>query len=64
MFLFLFSFFVLSLLFAGLRLERRIEEAQPAAQQLHELGLRVRYDDSSSEHVSHKIQIKNSNRKQ
>lgn len=37
---------------AGLRLERRIEEAVPAGQQLQELGMRLRCDDSGSEHVS------------
>lgn len=37
---------------AGLRLERRIEEAVPAGQQLQELGMRLRCDDTSSEHVS------------
>lgn len=36
----------------GLRLERRIEEAVPAGQQLQELGMRLRCDDSGSEHVS------------
>lgn len=36
----------------GLRLDKRIEEAAPAAQQLQELGRRLRCDDSSSEHVS------------
>ncbi|XP_055700047.1 homeotic protein deformed [Phlebotomus papatasi] len=34
----------------GLRLERRIEEAVPAGQQLQELGMRLRCDDTSSEH--------------
>lgn len=38
----------------GLRLERRIEEAVPAGQQLQELGMRLRCDDSGSEHVSKK----------
>lgn len=36
----------------GLRLDKRIEEAAPAAQQLQELGRRLRCDDSGSEHVS------------
>lgn len=36
----------------GLRLEKRIEEAVPAGQQLQELGMRLRCDDSGSENVS------------
>lgn len=35
-----------------MRLERRIEEAVPAGQQLQELGMKLRYDDTSSEQVS------------
>lgn len=46
------SFHIIIILFLGLRLERRIEEAVPAAQQLQELGMKLRCDDSSSEHVS------------
>lgn len=42
-----YGFFLL-----GLRLDKRIEEAAPAAQQLQELGRRLRCDDSGSEHVS------------
>ena len=37
---------------SGLRLERRIEEAVPAGQQLQELGMRLRCDDTNSDHVS------------
>lgn len=37
---------------AGLKLERRIEEAVPAGQQLQELGMKYRCDDSGSENVS------------
>ncbi|KAJ6639457.1 Homeotic protein deformed, partial [Pseudolycoriella hygida] len=33
----------------GLKLERRIEEAVPAGQQLQELGMKLRYDDTCSE---------------
>lgn len=40
------------LLKLGLRLEKRIEEAAPAGQQLQELGMRLRCDDSGSEQVS------------
>lgn len=36
----------------GLKLERRIEEAVPAGQQLQELGRRLRCDDSGSDNVS------------
>lgn len=38
---------------AGLKLEKRIEEAVPAGQQLQELGMRLRCDDTSSENVSY-----------
>lgn len=41
----------------GLRLEKRIEEAVPAGQQLQELGMRLRCDDSGSENVSVYIPI-------
>lgn len=46
----------------GLRLEKRIEEAVPAGQQLQELGMRLRCDDSGSENVStltHMINFEN-----
>lgn len=36
----------------GMKLNKRIEEAAPAAQQLQELGRRLRCDDSGSEAVS------------
>ncbi|XP_055850722.1 homeotic protein deformed [Episyrphus balteatus] len=41
---------VLGLQELGLKLEKRIEEAVPAGQQLQELGMRLRCDDTSSEH--------------
>jgi len=37
---------------AGLKLEKRIEEAVPAGQQLQELGMRLRCDDMGSENVN------------
>jgi hypothetical protein len=37
---------------SGMKLDRRIEEAVPAGQQLHELGMRLRCDDASSDQVS------------
>ncbi|CAD7084134.1 unnamed protein product [Hermetia illucens] len=40
---------VLGLQELGLKLERRIEEAVPAGQQLQELGMRLRCDDTCSE---------------
>ena len=36
---------------AGMKLDRRIEEAVPAGQQLQELGMRLRCDDASSDQV-------------
>lgn len=36
---------------AGLKLDRRIEEAVPAGQQLQELGMRLRCDDIGSDQV-------------
>lgn len=39
--------------FAGMKLDRRIEEAVPAGQQLQELGMRLRCDDASSDQVSY-----------
>lgn len=41
-----------------MKLERRIEEAVPAGQQLQELGMRLRCDDTSSEHVSINFSLK------
>lgn len=38
-------------LIIGMKLDRRIEEAVPAGQQLQELGMRLRCDDTSSEQV-------------
>lgn len=38
--------------FSGLKLERRIEEAVPAGQQLQELGMKLRYDDACSDTVN------------
>lgn len=35
-----------------MKLDRRIEEAVPAGQQLQELGMRLRCDDASSDQVS------------
>lgn len=42
----------------GLKLEKRIEEAVPAGQQLQELFMKLRYDDTSSENVSSREQRK------
>ena len=39
-----------------MKLDRRIEEAVPAAQQLQELGMRLRCDDASSDQVSQNIE--------
>jgi hypothetical protein len=39
--------------FAGMKLDKRIEEAVPAGQQLQELGMRLRcLDDGSSDQVT------------
>lgn len=43
-------FFLLYLLL-GMKLDRRIEEAVPTGQQLQELGMRLRCDDTGSEQV-------------
>ena len=40
-----------------MKLERRIEEAVPAGQQLQELGMRLRCDDTSSEHVRERFSL-------
>lgn len=38
-------------LLLGMKLDRRIEEAVPTGQQLQELGMRLRCDDTGSEQV-------------
>lgn len=38
-----------------MKLDRRIEEAVPTGQQLQELGMRLRCDDTGSEPVSFKL---------
>lgn len=42
----IFAFFI-----SGMKLDKRIEEAVPAGQQLQELGMRLRCDDASSDQV-------------
>lgn len=43
-----------------MKLDRRIEEAVPAGQQLQELGMRLRCDDTSSEQVIYmRLKFKN-----
>lgn len=37
-------------------MEKRIEEAAPAGQQLQELGMRLRCDDTGSENVSKRFE--------
>lgn len=48
--------------YLGMKLDRRIEEAVPAAQQLQELGMRLRCDDNSSDQVSNIILLQFVNR--
>lgn len=40
-----------------MKLDRRIEEAAPAGQQLQELGMRLRCDDASSDQVKYFSEI-------
>lgn len=42
----------MTLIFTGMKLDKRIEEAVPAGQQLQELGMRLRCgDDDNSDQV-------------